>query len=231
MKTGRKFPETLRDAENIFYLQLQSIDMLEGDIWFVNNSDETLLEVSNSSGGFAGGTDGDVEDIVTMSTPKPTVYKDVKPKEAVRIDTYNEIFDGDFYIEFGAEITSPSFGKKHLKGELLKGGDPNATLLWTELPEMPNPDDAAELLSPEKAANDYVDRSGQYLDKSISLNRGDLRADYAAKRLAPSGLLLEKTNHRNGRLTEYKFSDDGGKTIFHTYDFMRACLFIEALRW
>lgn len=230
MKTGRKFPEKLRDSENIFYLQYESNRMGEGDIWFVNNSDKTLLEVSNASGGFAGGTDGGVDDLVTMSVPKPTAYENVKPKEAVLIDRYNEVYDGDFYIEFAVDVTSPSFGKKHFASEVLKGGDPNATLLWVELPEMPSPDNAQRLMPPKKAANDYMSKSGRYLDKSINLNRGDLRADHAAKRLAPSGLLLEKPEHRNGRVTEYKFTDAADEIVFHTFDFERACQFVETLK-
>ena len=213
MTTDRKFPEELRDPENIFYLESEGCH-----IWFVNNSDETLTKVSSSSGGFA---DADDESI-TMEGKNPKVYKDVKPKEAVLVDKYDMFFDGDFMIEFAVDVTAPSFGQKQFKSELKKGGSPNATLLWKDLPK--------EVSPPEKSAQDYIEQSGNYLDKSINLNRGDLTQDYASKRLASSGLQLQKAKHRNGTVTEYKFSDVNGNVIFQTCEFERACVFVETLK-
>ena len=223
MTKDRKFPTNLRSKEHVFYFMSEGIDHFSGNVWFVNNSDETLTEVHSACGGFF----SDDDDTIIMSTaPNPAVFKAVKPQEAVHIDHYDSFSDDGFLIEYAVDITAPSFEKK-----LFKDSSLNATLLWTPLPQqLYDPDNPDELLSPEKAAADYMKRTGRSLDKKISLNRGDLLMDYAAKRLAPSGVIMEKCCHHDGNVTEYKFSDESGNLLFRTCVFLQACLFVESLR-
>lgn len=228
MSEKRKFVKERKEKEVIFYLVSESTGSFEGNVWFVNNSDEILDEVRSDCGGFATFDD----EVATMEMPNPMVYENVQPSEAVLIDTYNAMFDSDFMVCFGVAITSPSFGKnKSYSSGMSKGGNSDAVIHWKPLPEeIPDPDNPNKLLAPEKAAAEYMKRTGCFLDKSVSLNRGDLRMDYAAKRLAPSGVLLEKPSHREGKVIEYEFSEESGTVLFRTCDFEKACVFIETLR-
>jgi hypothetical protein len=120
----RKYLKDLEDDENIFYLMSESDDGLIWDVWFVNNSNEVLTSVSNSSGGFATVDD----DVIPMTTVDAHIYRNVQPKEAVLIDEYDVHFDGDFMITFGADVTASSFGSRHFSARLKKGEIPNAVL-------------------------------------------------------------------------------------------------------
>jgi hypothetical protein len=57
-----------------------------------------------------------------------------------------------------------------------------------------------------------------------------LKMDYAADRLAPSGLLLEKNYYRNKSVTEYVFSEMSGELVFRTCVYLKACVFVETLK-
>jgi len=233
----RKSLEELRSKEHIFYLmserrvgaQWSPRDIWFFDVWFVNNSGEILTEVANSSGGYETVDD----EVITMTTLHPKVYKDVKPKEAVLISRYDEMYDSDSVIEFAADVTALSFGKQRFSGECTKGVVPDATLLWKPLPqEIHDPDNPGELLSPEKAASDYKKKTGRclVLNRFTTLNLGDLREEYAVERLAPSGVQLEKESHRSGRVTEYRFKDEVGNLLFRTCDLKRAGAFVNAMK-
>jgi len=229
MKTTRKFPEHLRDEEHIFYLMTEGIeDSIESNVWFVNNSEETLKEVYNTSVGFAGVDD----DFIPMTAKEDNErYKNVKPKEAVLIDLYDPIFDGDFVIQFCVTITADSFGTKKFCAESCKGGNPNGTLHWKPLPpESVDPENPDEPLSPEKAALDYVARTGRYLGKFVSLNSGDLKMDYTADRLASTGLSLEKQCYRDGHVTAFTFKDESGSVVFQTCVLSKAGAFVKNLK-
>lgn len=162
MTERRKYPDDLRDKEHIFYLMTEEIeDSIEKNVWFVNNSKETLNEVYNTSGGFT-----TADDVVIPMTHREDNerLKNVKPGEAVLIDLYDPIFDGDFVIEFCVTITADSFGTKKFCTESCKGGNPNGTFHWKSLPpDSVDPENPDEQLSPEKAALDYVHRTGRFL--------------------------------------------------------------------
>lgn len=70
----------------------------EGDLYFVNDSTETLAKVSTEAYGF-------IKDAIINNNPSYT-YANVQPKESVKIEHYDEILDRDYvlgldiYIEF-----------------------------------------------------------------------------------------------------------------------------------
>ena len=219
MEKSRRYPEYLRSEDELFYLEGNY------DVWFVNNTNEVLTKVTTNSGGCITADD----DVVTLA-PNSLIYEDVKPKEAVQIDEL-DMYIADFIIEFSVDVAAPSFGRLSLRSGAEKGGNTGATLLWKPLPpDTCDPENPSELLAPEKAASDYMEMTGNYLDKSIFLNRGDLKMDYAARRLAPSGVVLKKFLHRNGRITEYLFTDIERTHIYRTCNYEKACLFVEGLR-
>ena len=230
MLNGRKFLNKLRSDEHVFYLTPEQIEgSIEAEIWFVNNSDEVLTEVFNSSGGFASVSDDYAASMSTTS--EVTKYKDVQPQEAVLIDIYDPILDGDFLLQFGVCVTAPTLGTKEFNSEPQKGRVPSATLHWKPLPaELTDPDQTEAFRAPEEAALGYVKRTGRYLDKLVSLNSGDLRMDYAAKRLAPTGLSLEKKYYRGGSITAFIFSDESGKVIYQTCELTKASEFTKNLK-
>ncbi len=62
----------------------------EGDLYFVNDSQETLAEVSTTGYGFV--EDSMIENNVGYS------YKNVEPKQSVRIESYDCFYDCDFVL-------------------------------------------------------------------------------------------------------------------------------------
>lgn len=133
MEKNRRFLKDSADLEQIFYLTCcDGPSATEKAVWFVNNSNEILDYVRPSSGGF---TASDDEVISMTQSPNSVEYRDVKPCEAVLIDNYDVIFDGDFVISWGVEMKSASLGKRHLTSDLLKGREPNVCLHWQSLEE------------------------------------------------------------------------------------------------
>jgi len=97
----RRFPAKIADSDGLFYLTSWGGQEYENDVWFVNNSDETLDYVRPSSGGFATSDD----DVIPMIQSRDTVeYRDVEPGEAVKIDAYHIVYDSDFAISFGVDV-------------------------------------------------------------------------------------------------------------------------------
>lgn len=225
MKHKRSFPEALKSKEHIFYIFSESGDQLEHDVWFVNNSDEVLSEVRGTSGGFE-----TADDEVANRAPSIAAYNDVRPGEAVVIDMYHEIYDSDFVMQIGVEIVSPALGKLTLSSDLTKNQVQEATLYWKPLPREMRLYGFLKLVSPGKIAENYKRRSGKSLDKSVSFNIGDLVQEYAARRLKSSGLQLEKSMFRDGRVTFFQFSDETGRAVFHTTIPKRAIAFINGIK-
>ncbi|HCT74116.1 MULTISPECIES: hypothetical protein [Psychrobacter] len=81
----------------LFYLHNESIDNYEDDIYFVNNSDETLSFVAPYE---LMKRDVDCPEVVVAAEPnerdKSLTYTDVLPKQGVRIDRQHIIYDSDY---------------------------------------------------------------------------------------------------------------------------------------
>ena len=159
MEMKRRFLTKSTDPERIFYLTCWSgQNAFQEEVFFVNNSDEKLDYVRPASGGFATCDD---EVIPMNQKPDCIEYRDVQPNEAVMIDVYDSIFDGDFVISWGVELKSPSLGEQYFGSDHIKGEAPNITLHWKPLPEeMENSDDPKELIDPAKVAETYKQSSG-----------------------------------------------------------------------
>ena len=98
------------------------------DLYFVNNSNETLNSVSTSTGGCQTLDDGD--EVMPVSSKKPLyLYKYVKPGEAVKVEHYDPYWDSDFLLQLEVILSSPSYGNKLFR-VLGKGGIASTVLLW-----------------------------------------------------------------------------------------------------
>ena len=94
------------------------------DVYFVNESDEILDEVSSEGWGFVGVSS-------TMNNPQFT-YKSVNPGEAVKIDTFNIQTDSDFILGTTIYVTSKNIGKVKFKPKPGKGQILEQPLLWED---------------------------------------------------------------------------------------------------
>jgi len=92
LQTKQKIP--------LFYLHKESIDNYEDDIYFVNNSDETLsffapYELMKR--------DSDCSEVVVAAEPSERdislTYTDVLPKQGVRIDRQHIIYNSDYITQ------------------------------------------------------------------------------------------------------------------------------------
>ncbi len=98
--------------------------MSNTDVYFVNESDEILDEVSSEGWGFVGVSS-------TVDNPQFT-YKSVNPGEAVKIDTFNIQTDSDFVLGTTVYVTSKNLGKVKFKPKPGKGQIPEQPLLWED---------------------------------------------------------------------------------------------------
>ena len=94
------------------------------DVYFVNESDEILDEVSSEGWGFVGVSS-------TVNNPQFT-YENVLPGEAVKIDTFNIQTDSDFVLGTTIYVTSKNLGKVKFKPKSGKGRIPEQPLLWED---------------------------------------------------------------------------------------------------
>ena len=228
MEMKRRFLTKSTDPERIFYLTCWSgQNAFQDEVWFVNNSDETLDYVRPASGGFATSDD----DVVPMTqSPDSVLYKDVQPREAVFIDVYDTIFDGDFVISWGVDLKSPSLGERYFDSDPIKGKAPNITLHWRPLPEeIKSPDDPERMVDPCKVAEAYRETSGQSLRADIQYNKGSLLYDINMGFLNECGLQFFKETLRDGKAANYRFLDKQCGEIFRTLDSDRAINFIHGL--
>jgi len=225
----RRFLTKSTDPERIFYLTCWSGQKShQEEFWFVNNSDEKLDYVRPASGGFATSDD---EVIPMNQKPDSIEYTDVQPSEAVFIDVYDSIFDGDFMISWGVELKSPSLGEQYFGSDHIKGEAPNITLHWKPLPEeMQNPDDPKELIDPAKVAETYKQSSGLSLPSNVQYNKGSLLYDINMCFLNKCGLHFVKQSLRDGKAVNYRFLNDDRDEIFRTLDLDRAMAFVGALK-
>ena len=100
---GSKLPKSIQDKVQIkpkiplFYLHNESINNYEDDIYFVNNSDETLSFVAPYE---LMKRDSDCPEVVVAAEPSERdislTYTDVLPKQGVRIDRQHIIYDSDY---------------------------------------------------------------------------------------------------------------------------------------
>jgi len=99
----------------------------QGELYFVNHSDETLTWVANGSvGGFSDQTEGAV-----LSGEARCRYDAVQPKEAVLIDVFDDEFDADMYIASEVALASPTLGELTFFVSD-KGGQGSIVLLWQD---------------------------------------------------------------------------------------------------
>lgn len=227
MEMKRRFPTEIADSEKIFYLTCWGGQEYENDIWFVNNSDETLDYVRPSSGGFASSDD----DVIPMSQSRDSVeYRDVKPSEAVKIDVYNVIYDRDFAISFGVEVKSPNLGRRNFSSGFEKGSPPEVGLFWKPLPEeIKQPNDPEAFIDPGAVAEAYRNSSGRSLAANAFFNRGNLLYGVSGP-LETCGLQLVNQSLRDGHVTNYRFLNEGGIEVFRTMDLDRAMAFVRGLK-
>jgi hypothetical protein len=99
------------------------------ELYLVNLSGETLDEVVAGTGGFITFDD----DVAAVSSEDDSyVYKNVKPKDAVKVDEYN-IYDQDYVLQTCISIKSEAFGCFNLSSPAEKGGIFEVVLLWDTL--------------------------------------------------------------------------------------------------
>ena len=97
------------------------------DLYFINHDVEVLPWVKCSSGGAAWGDDGSS---TNMAGPE-MAYQDVQPGEAVLIDRFDPMLDGDFLIQDWLLVHSPTLG--HLLFNIIqKGGPGSKVLVWSD---------------------------------------------------------------------------------------------------
>lgn len=105
--------------------------LVDGDeLYFVNDSEETLLSVRSSTGGYQTCDD----DVLTLTGSEGggILYENVLPHEGVKIDEYDIILDSDFVLQPQVVIRSATMGERKFLGSASKGGFREEVLLWAD---------------------------------------------------------------------------------------------------
>lgn len=98
------------------------------ELYFVNDSADTLSSVSTITGGCQTLDDGD--EVMPVSSPDPLyLYENVKPGEAVKVEHYDPYWDSDYLLQLEVEVSSPAHGNKIFR-VVGKGGIDSTVLLW-----------------------------------------------------------------------------------------------------
>lgn len=90
----------------------------DNELYFVNNSEETLDLVSVDTGNFQSGNE------------RYTSYHDVLPNEAVKIEEYDGFYDLDFILQISLIIQSKIRGRIQILTGAKKGGIGETVILW-----------------------------------------------------------------------------------------------------
>jgi hypothetical protein len=96
------------------------------DVFFVNNSGETLDSVSADSCGMQ-----TLDDEVMSVGGTACSYEGVKPGEAVKVERYDTVLDSDFVMQLDVAVSSPSKGIVTYRC-WSKGGVTSKVLRWDD---------------------------------------------------------------------------------------------------
>lgn len=97
----------------------------EGSLYFVNNSKETLKKVEAHGYGY-------IEDASVLNCPHYT-YTDIKSKEGVKVEYYDDSYDLDYMLGLYITIESEKWGKIEIKPHnFSKGGVRPQVLLYDD---------------------------------------------------------------------------------------------------
>ena len=95
--------------QSLFYLETVSIDSYEDDIYFVNNTDETLRwvapfklyrNIGEARAKLGDTSDENLRKVTLYSDDMDSVYHDVLPKQGVRIGSTHIMYDSDAMMQW-----------------------------------------------------------------------------------------------------------------------------------
>jgi hypothetical protein len=98
----------------------------ENELFFVNDSDETLDLVTTESGGFQTCDDA----VMGISSDEGYRYSDVKAHGAVKVEEYDDFYDADFILQVSIFVQSKTKGNFLMRTLPQKGGVVELVLLW-----------------------------------------------------------------------------------------------------
>jgi hypothetical protein len=101
------------------------IDSDGTNIYFINNTDETLTAVSTMTNGYI-----TCDDDVLAVTGEDFIYENVQPNEAVKLDDYDPIYDADFSLQLSLNIISAKHGNLHFLYFIDMNNCRNKVLVW-----------------------------------------------------------------------------------------------------
>ncbi|WP_280553463.1 hypothetical protein [Halomonas sp. 25-S5] len=108
----------------VFWLELSG-GRKEGELYFINDSQDTLDYVKVEAAGFMTADD----DTITLEADGIT-YHDVLPHEAVKIEEFDGVYDLDIVFQVGLEVKGETYGKMRIRTPPGKGFIPRQELLW-----------------------------------------------------------------------------------------------------
>ncbi|PRY73207.1 hypothetical protein [Halomonas ventosae] len=120
---GARAAESLRPLYRLISVSGDSAD----ELYFVNETDETLRHVAAFTGGFI-----TADDEALALQEANVVYHDVLPHEGVKVAAYDGYYDLDYVFQLSFEVSSDRQGTWRIVPPAKKGGVPAQELLWDD---------------------------------------------------------------------------------------------------
>ena len=97
------------------------------ELYFVNDTDETLRHVTTFTGGFITADD----EALTLQEAS-VVYHDVLPHEGVKVEAFDGYYDLDYVYQLSFEVCSERQGTLRIVTAAQKGGISEQELFWDD---------------------------------------------------------------------------------------------------
>lgn len=120
---GARAAETRRPLYRLISVSGENAD----ELFFVNETDETLHHVATFTGGFI-----TADDEALGLQEASVVYHDVLPHEGVKVAAYDGYYDLDYVFQLRFEVSSDRQGTWRIVPPAKKGGVPAQELLWDD---------------------------------------------------------------------------------------------------
>ena len=110
----------------LFWLKILEGEGLNCEVYFVNSSEYTIKRIKPISSGYISYDDN----LVPLQNNNTRYYIDIKPNEAILVDTFNKMYDSDSYLSLSLQIDSEITGNVQIATPSFRGKIPEQAIYF-----------------------------------------------------------------------------------------------------